>query len=189
MTETKNITIFEPGLLRQALWDSLRKLNPLSIWRNPVMLLVEIGSIITTVSFLAGLFFKSGEPSWFTASVSLWLWLTVIFSNFAESLAEGRGKARAESLRKTRTEVMAKKLKDPKSKEEYELIPSGNLHKGDYILVNSGDIIPGDGEVVEGAALVNESSVTGESAPVVRESGGDRSAVTGGTKVISNQII
>lgn len=189
MTETKNITIFEPGLLRQALWDSLRKLNPLSIWRNPVMLFVEIGSIITTVSFFTNLFFKSGEPSWFTASVSLWLWLTVIFSNFAESLAEGRGKARAESLRKTRTEVMAKKLKDPKSKEEYELIPSGNLHKGDYILVNSGDIIPGDGEVVEGAALVNESAVTGESAPVVRESGGDRSAVTGGTKVISNQII
>jgi len=189
MTETKNVTIFEHGLLRHALWESLKKLNPLSIWRNPVMFLVELGSIITTASLFAGLFFESSEPFWFTASVSLWLWLTVIFSNFAESLAEGRGKARAESLRKTRTEVMAKRLKDPKSKAEYELIPSGNLHKGDYILVESGDIIPGDGEVVEGAALVNESSVTGESAPVVRESGGDRSAVTGGTKVISNQII
>ncbi|MCZ7393237.1 MAG: potassium-transporting ATPase subunit KdpB [Candidatus Methanoperedens sp.] len=189
MTETKNITIFEPELLRQALLDSLKKLNPLSLWRNPVMFLVEIGSIITTISFFAGLFFKSGEPSWFIGTVSLWLWLTVIFSTFAESLAEGRGKARAESLRKTRTEVMAKRLGDPGSKEKYELVPSGNLHKGDYILVEAGEIIPGDGEVVEGAALVNESSVTGESAPVVRESGGDRSAVTGGTKVISNQII
>lgn len=188
-TKTKETTIFEPELLRQAFLDSLRKLNPLSIWRNPVMFLVEIGSIITTVSFFAGLFFNSGEPSWFTGAVSLWLWLTVIFATFAESLAEGRGKARAESLRKTRTEVMAKKLSDPGSKEKYELISSANLHKGDYVLVEAGEMIPGDGEVVEGAALVNESSVTGESAPVVRESGGDRSAVTGGTKVISNQII
>ena len=187
--KTKETTIFEPELLRQALLDSLKKLNPLSLWRNPVMLLVEFGSIITTASFFAGLFFKSGESSWFTGAVSLWLWLTVIFSTFAESLAEGRGKARAESLRKTRTEVMAKRLGDPGSKEKYELISSANLHKGDYILVEAGEIIPGDGEVVEGAALVNESSVTGESAPVVRESGGDRSAVTGGTKVISNQII
>jgi K+-transporting ATPase ATPase B chain len=187
--KTKETTIFEPQLLRQALLDSLKKLNPLSIWRNPVMFLVEIGSIITTVSFFAGLFFKSGEPSWFTGAVSLWLWLTVIFATFAESLAEGRGKARAESLRKTRTEVMAKRLENPATKEKYELISSANLHKGDYVLVEAGEMIPGDGEVVEGAALVNESSVTGESAPVVRESGGDRSAVTGGTKVISNQII
>lgn len=187
--KTKETTIFEPELLRQALLDSLKKLNPLSIWRNPVMFLVEIGSIITTISFLAGLFFKSGEPSWFTGAISLWLWLTVIFSTFAESLAEGRGKARAESLRKTRTEVMAKRLGNPGSKERYELISSANLHKGDYVLVEAGEMIPGDGEVVEGAALVNESSVTGESAPVVRESGGDRSAVTGGTKVISNRII
>ncbi|MCX9081585.1 MAG: potassium-transporting ATPase subunit KdpB [Candidatus Methanoperedens sp.] len=185
----KENTIFKPELLSQALLDSFRKLNPLRIWRNPVMFLVEIGSIITTMGFLAGFFFKTGEPSWFTVSVSLWLWLTVIFSTFAESLAEGRGKARAESLRKTRTEVMAKKLINPESKEKYELISSANLRKGDCALVAAGEIIPGDGEVVEGAALVNESSVTGESAPVVRESGGDRSAVTGGTKVISNQII
>ena len=187
--KTKETTIFEPELLRQALLDSLKKLNPFSIWRNPVMFLVEIGSVITTVSFLAGLIFESSEPSWFTGAVSLWLWLTVIFSTFAESLAEGRGKARAESLRKTRTEVMAKKLADPALKEKYELISSANLHKGDYVLVDAGEMIPGDGEVVEGAALVNEASVTGESAPVVRESGGDRSAVTGGTNVISNQII
>src|SRR4030066_1030005 len=103
----KENTIFKPELLSQALLDSFRKLNPLRIWRNPVMFLVEIGSIITTMGFLAGFFFKTGEPSWFTVSVSLWLWLTVIFSTFAESLAEGRGKARAESLRKTRTEEMA----------------------------------------------------------------------------------
>jgi K+-transporting ATPase ATPase B chain len=185
----KDQTIFEAELLRQALWESFRKLNPLSIWRNPVMLLVEIGSIITTVSFLAGVVLNSGEPSWFTGTVSLWLWLTVIFATFAESLAEGRGKARAESLRKTRTEVMAKRLMDSESKEQYELISSGDLRKGDYVLVGAGEIIPGDGEVVEGAALVNEAAVTGESAPVVRESGGDRSAVTGGTKVISNQLI
>jgi K+-transporting ATPase ATPase B chain len=188
-TKTKNITIFKPELLCRALQESVKKLNPLSLWRTPVMFLVEIGSIITTISFLAGLFYNSGEPSWFTGTVSLWLWLTVIFSTFAESLAEGRGKARAESLRKTRTEVMAKRLINPESKEKYELIPSGKLHKGEYVLVEAGEIIPGDGEVVEGAALVNESSVTGESAPVVRESGGDRSAVTGGTKVISNHII
>jgi K+-transporting ATPase ATPase B chain len=187
--KTKETTIFEPELLRHALLDSLKKLNPLNIWRNPVMFLVEIGSIITTVSFFAGLFFKSDEPSWFTGAVSLWLWLTVIFSTFAESLAEGRGKAPAESRRKTRTEVMAKRLVNPESKEKYELFSSANLHKGDYVLVEAEEMIPGDGEVVEGAALVNESSVTGESAPVVRESGGDRSAVTGGTKVISNQII
>ncbi len=188
-SKPKDQTIFEPELLRQALWESFRKLSPLSIWRNPVMLLVEIGSSITTVSFLAGVVLNSSEPSWFTGMVSLWLWLTVIFATFAESLAEGRGKARAESLRKTRTEVMAKRLEDSASTETYELISSGDLCKGDYVLVEAGEIIPGDGEVVEGAALVNEAAVTGESAPVVRESGGDRSAVTGGTKVIANQLI
>jgi K+-transporting ATPase ATPase B chain len=201
MTKTKNVTVFEPELLRQAMWESLKKLNPLIIWRNPVMFLVELGSIITTISFFVGIFHKSGEPLWFIGTISVWLWLTVIFSTFAESLAEGRGKARAESLRKTRTEVMAKKLDNPALyhlvlndqinllKEKFELISSALLRKGDYVIVETGDTIPGDGEVVEGAALVNESSVTGESAPVVRESGGDRSAVTGGTRVISNQIV
>jgi K+-transporting ATPase ATPase B chain len=189
MSKKKNITLFEPELLREALLDSLKKLNPLNLWRNPVMFTVEIGSIITTAIFFAGLFFKTGEPSWFVGTVSLWLWLTVIFSTFAEALAERRGKARAESLRKTRTEVMAKKLENPESKAKYELISSAKLRKGDYVLVVVGEMIPGDGDVVEGAALVNESAITGESAPVVRESGGDRSAVTGGTKVISNEII
>src|SRR5659263_330544 len=136
--KAKETTIFEPELLRQALLDSLKKLNPISIWRNPVMFLVEIGSIITTISFFAGLFFKTGEPSWFTGTISLWLWLTVIFSTFAESLAEGRGKARAESLRKTRTEVMAKRLENPASKEKYELISSEKLRKGDCVIVGAG---------------------------------------------------
>ncbi len=188
MSRKKTITLFEPELVREALLDSLRYLNPLSLLRNPVMLAVEIGSIITTAIFFAGLIFKTGEPSWFVGILSLWLWLTVIFSTFAQSLAERRGKARAESLRKTRTEVMAKKLEAPGSKK-YELISSAKLRKDDRVLVEAGDMIPGDGEVIEGAALVNESAITGESAPVVRESGGDRSAVTGGTKVISNEII
>lgn len=188
MSRKKTITIFEPEILREALPDSLKKLNPLNLWRNPVMLAVEIGSIITTAIFFVGIFFKTGEPSWFVGTVSLWLWLTVIFSTFAEALAERRGKARAESLRKTRTEVMAKKLEASGSKK-YELISSAKLCKGDYVLVEAGGMIPGDGEVIEGAALVNEAAITGESAPVVRESGGDRSAVTGGTKVISNAII
>ncbi len=188
MTRKKTQTLFEPELLREALPDSLRKLNPINLWRNPVMLAVEIGSIITAAIFFAGLFIKTGEPSWFVGAVSLWLWLTVIFSTFAEALAERRGKARAESLRKTRTEVMAKKLEAPETKK-FELVSSAKLSKGDYVLVEAGEMIPGDGEVIEGAALVNESAITGESAPVVRESGGDRSAVTGGTKVISNKII
>jgi K+-transporting ATPase ATPase B chain len=153
------------------------------------MFLVEIGSVITTISFLVGLFYKTSEPVWFTGLVSFWLWLTVLFAMFAESFAEGRGRARAQSLRKTRTEVMAKKLKKPELGSEYELIPSGKLCKEDFVLAESGDLIPGDGEVIAGAALVDESAVTGESAPVLRESGGDRSAVTGGTKVISNRMI
>jgi K+-transporting ATPase ATPase B chain len=130
-----------------------------------------------------------GEPAWFTGIVSLWLWLTVLFATFAESLAEGRGKARAASMRKTRTEIMAKKLKKPALDGEHELFPSALLRKDDLILVEANDLIAGDGEVIVGAALVNESAVTGESAPVVRESGGDRSAVTGGTQVIANSIV
>ncbi|MGE5892941.1 MAG: potassium-transporting ATPase subunit KdpB [bacterium] len=169
--------------------DSLKKLDPRALWRNPVMLSVEIGSIITTVNFLINLITGKGEPAWFTGIVSAWLWLTVLFATFAESLAEGRGKARAESMKKTRKEIMAKKLKKPELGGEYELVPSTQLRKGDIILVEANDLIAGDGEVVAGAALVNEAAVTGESAPVVRESGGDRSAVTGGTKVISNSIV
>ncbi len=185
----KSKGIFEPKLLREAFKDSYKKLDPRALWRNPVMLSVEIGSIITTINFFIDLISGKGESVWFTGMISIWLWLTVLFATFAESLAERRGKARAESMRKTRTEVTAKKLKKPELGGEYELVPSTQLHKGDFILVETNDLIASDGEVIAGAALVNEAAVTGESAPVVRESGGDRSAVTGGTKVIANSIV
>ncbi len=181
--------IFDPKLMKAAFADSLKKLDPRALWRNPVMLSVEAGSAITTIVFIYNLVTGKGEPAWFTGMVSIWLWLTVIFATFAEALAEGRGKARAESMRKTRTEVVAKKLKKPDPGGAYELIPSAQLRKGDLILVEAKDVIAGDGEVIAGAALVNEAAITGESAPVVRESGGDRSAVTGGTQVIANSIV
>jgi K+-transporting ATPase ATPase B chain len=181
--------VFDPALLWRALKDSFIKLDPRVLWRNPVMFAVEVGSIITTMNFGRSLLAGTGEPAWFSGLVSLWLWLTVLFATFAEAMAEGRGKARAESLRKSRTEVMAKKLKTPELEAEYETVAANRLRKGDIILVEAGDTIPGDGEVIVGAALVDESAVTGESAPVVRESGGDRSAVTGGTRVIANSIV
>lgn len=181
--------MFDPKLMRAAFTDSVKKLNPRFLWRNPVMLSVEVGSVITTVNFLFNVVTGKGEPAWFTGMISAWLWLTVIFSNFAESLAEGRGKARAASLRKTRTEITAKKLKKPELGGKYELVPSTFLRKDDFILVEANDLIASDGEVVAGAALVNEAAITGESAPVIRESGGDRSAVTGGTQVIYNSIV
>jgi potassium-transporting ATPase ATP-binding subunit len=181
--------IFDPKLLRGALVDSFRKLAPRALWRNPVMFAVEVGSVITTGNFCYSLVAGTGEPAWFSGLVSIWLWLTVLFATFAEAVAEGRGKARAESLRKTRTEVMAKKLRKPEPDDSYESVPAHLLRKGDLILVAAGDLVPGDGEVVVGAALVDESAVTGESAPVVREAGGDRSAVTGGTRVIANRIV
>ena len=175
--------------MKPALVESFRKLDPRTLWRNPVMFCVEIASFITLVTFIMSLTGKSTDPVWFTGHVSLWLWLTVIFANFSEALAEGRGKARAASLRKTRTEVKAKRLKRPEFGSDFELVSGNLLRKGDHILVEAHELIAGDGEVVAGAALVNESAVTGESAPVVRESGGDRSAVTGGTTVIANSII
>ncbi|BBJ28478.1 potassium-transporting ATPase subunit KdpB [Athalassotoga saccharophila] len=187
--QSRDNSIFDSKLLKSALKGSFKKLNPFALYSNPVMLAVEIGSIITTLEFAFTLFSHRGSPIWFSGMISLWLWLTVLFSNFAESIAESRGKARAESMRKTRTEVMAKKLKKPSFDSAYDMVPSTKLQKGDLILVEANDLIASDGEVIEGAALVDESAVTGESAPVVREAGGDRSAVTGGTKVISNKII
>ncbi|MBC7961582.1 MAG: potassium-transporting ATPase subunit KdpB [Steroidobacteraceae bacterium] len=180
---------FDKELLKGALLDSLRKLDPRTLWRNPVMLCVEIASIITLVTFAMSLTGANREPAWFTGSVSLWLWLTVIFSTFAEALAEGRGKARAASLRKSRSDVTAKLLEKPEFGGSFTTIDASRLQKGNLILVEAGETIAGDGDVVAGAALVNESAVTGESAPVIRESGGDRSAVTGGTLVIANSII
>ncbi len=183
------ISIFDPGILYPALIESFKKLDPRKLWRNPVMFAVEAASVITLVTFFLSLAGVNREPTWFTGFVSLWLWLTVIFATFAESLAEGRGKARAASLRKSRIEITAKRLERPEFNSKFQTILAADLRREDYILVEANETIAGDGEVVAGAALVNEAAVTGESAPVVRESGGDRSAVTGGTTVIANSII
>jgi len=183
------ISMFDKRIMGPALKDSFKKLDPRELWRNPVMLCVEIASVITLFTFAMSLTGANREPAWFTGLVSVWLWLTVIFATFAEALAEGRGKARAASLRKSRTDVTAKRLKKPLFGSEFEVVPAETLRKDDYILVEAPEMIAGDGDVVAGAALVNEAAVTGESAPVVRESGGDRSAVTGGTEVIANAII
>ncbi|AJE03567.1 potassium-transporting ATPase subunit KdpB [Geobacter pickeringii] len=189
MHKSEPISIFDRRIMRPALVESFRKLDPRQLWRNPVMFCVEIASVITLVTFMMSLTGANREPAWFTGLVSIWLWLTVIFATFAEALAEGRGKARAASLRKTRTEVTAKRLSKPEFGSDCTLVGADQLRKGDCILVEAGELIAGDGDVVAGAALVNEAAVTGESAPVVRESGGDRSAVTGGTTVIANAII
>ena len=181
--------MFNARIMQSALHESFKKLDPRTLWRNPVMFCVEIASVITLVTFVMSLAGMNLDPSWFTGFVSLWLWLTVIFSTFAEALAEGRGKARAASLRKTRTDVQAKRLKKPEFDSRFEMVSATDLRKEDYILVEAHEMIAGDGDVIAGAALVNEAAVTGESAPVVRESGGDRSAVTGGTTVIANSII
>ena len=189
-TKTKKRKLFEPTIVKKALWDSIKKLNPVHQIKNPVMFVVEIGSVLTTLLFFHALLTGKGEASpSFILQISAWLWITVLFANFAESMAEGRGKAQAESLRKTRREVMAKRLSKPDPKAEVTKVASSLLKKGDVVLVEAGDIIPMDGEIIEGVASVNESAVTGESAPVIRESGGDRSAVTGGTTVLSDWLV
>jgi K+-transporting ATPase ATPase B chain len=185
----KKTTLFDPRIIRRALIDSLIKLNPRNQIRNPVMFVVEIGSILTTLLFVRALFVPGSESPWFILHISIWLWATVLFANFAESVAEGRGKAQAEALRGSRKDVQAKKLEKPEKDAKVTVVTSAQLRKDDYILVEAGDIIPGDGEIVVGVASVNESAITGESAPVIRESGGDRSAVTGGTMVLSDWIV
>ena len=174
--------LFEPAIVRRAALDSVLKLDPRRMVKNPVMFVVEVGSAFTLALFFV-------DHSLFTLAVSLWLWFTVIFANFAEAMAEGRGKAQADTLRKARKEVMAKRLKEPRKDAAREEVPSGQLSPGDLVLVEAGDLIPGDGDVVEGVASVDESAVTGESAPVIRESGGDRCAVTGGTRVLSDWLV
>ena len=176
-------------LYQRAILDSFVKLNPRRMVRNPVMFVVEVGSLLTTVLWIQALFGRGEAPAGFIGGVALWLWFTVLFANFSEALAEGRGKAQAEALRKTRQTTQAKKLPHPDRQAKYELVASATLRKGDLFLVETNDILPVDGEIIEGIASVDESAVTGESAPVIRESGGDRSAVTGGTRLLSDWLI
>ncbi len=172
-------SLFEPSIMRRALIEAFVKLDPRHMWRNPVMFVVEIGSVVTTIQFLS-------QPAVFVGSITAWLWATVLFANFAEAVAEGRGKAQADSLRRSRHETAAFVLR-PDGKVEQT--PSAQLRAGDVCVVTAGQVIPGDGDVIEGLATVDESAITGESAPVIRESGGDRSAVTGGTVVLSDRIL
>lgn len=179
-----HLNIFEGALIRRAGADALRKLDPRVVARNPVMFVVEVGSVLSTCFWIRDLFTLSPDIL-FTGQVSLWLWFTVLFANFAEAMAEGRGKAQADTLRRGKTETMAKKI----TGDREELVPAPLLRKDDVVVCIAGDTIPADGDVIEGVASVDESAITGESAPVIRESGGDRSAVTGGTKVLSDRIV
>src|SRR5258708_7098983 len=178
-------SMFEPTIVRRALVDALRKLSPRQMARNPVMFIVEVGSVLTTVLFFQKLSSSSSADNVFTGLVAAWLWFTVLFANFAEAVAEGRGKAQADTLRKTRSETVAR-IRQPDGTITEK--SSNDLLVGDECVVVAGELIPGDGEIIEGIASVDESAITGESAPVIRESGGDRSAVTAGTRVLSDAI-
>jgi potassium-transporting ATPase ATP-binding subunit len=185
-TPRRGASLFSGEIARRAVIDSLVKLDPRVQVRNPVMFVVELGAVICTaiwiIQVFGGTFLAGGQPAWYTVTIAFWLWLTVVFANMAEAFAEGRGRAQAESLRSMRQDTVAK-LRDGTEK------PAAELHKGDVVVVPAGDLIPGDGTVIEGIASVDESAITGESAPVIRESGGDRSAVTGGTRVLSDEIV
>ena len=181
--------MFDRSLLGPAVLDALRKLDPRVQWRNPVMFVVYIGSILTTALWVQALLGQGEAPAWFIFAVAIWLWFTVLFANFAEALAEGRSKAQAASLKGLKQTVEAKRLADAKDRSRLTRVRADRLRKGEIVLVEAGDFIPGDGEVIEGAASVDESAVTGESAPVIRESGGDFSSVTGGTRVLSDWIV
>jgi K+-transporting ATPase ATPase B chain len=176
-------------MLRRAMADSVTRLDPRRMVRNPVMFVVEIGSVMTTALWFQAVAGSGEAPAWFIGSVSLWLWLTVLFANFSEAIAEGRGKAQADALRRARRDTVAKRLREPRRDSGHETVSSTDLLKGDCFLAEAGDTIAADGEVVEGIASVDESAITGESAPVIRESGGDRSAVTGGTRVLSDWLV
>jgi len=178
-------SLFDPAILWPAVGEAFKKLDPRTLWRNPVMFTVEVVSVATTILFVRDLFAGSGAS--FSGQISLWLWFTVLFANFAEAVAEGRGKAQAASLRRTQSQAVAKRLDAADSMQPRE-VPAAQLKIGDIVLVETGDLVPSDGEIIEGIASVDESAITGESAPVIRESGGDRSAVTGGTRVLSDVI-
>jgi potassium-transporting ATPase ATP-binding subunit len=184
MTKEKTVSIWDPNIITRAIGDSFRKLNPITMMKNPVMFVVEVGSVITSLLLIRDIA-KGASDIGFELQITLWLWFTVLFANFAEAMAEGRGKAQADNLRKSRTETTAHQLL-PGGEEI--VVPATRLRKDDVVRVSAGEFIPGDGEIIEGVASVDESAITGESAPVIREAGGDRSAVTGGTRVLSDSI-
>ena len=185
----QTLSMFDPALLWPAVLDAFRKLNPAVQWRNPVMFVVYAGCLLTTALWVQALTGTGEAPAGYILAVTLWLWFTVLFANFAEALAEGRSKAQAASLRGLKRETMAKKVKSAEASADWSSVPATELRKGDLVLVQANDTIPADGEVIEGVASVDESAITGESAPVIREAGGDFSAVTGGTRVLSDWLL
>ena len=184
-----SMSLFDSQILGAALVDSFRKLTPQQQWKNPVMFVVYIGSMLTTLLWVLALDGKGEEPANFILAVSVWLWGTVLFANFAEAVAEGRSKAQAAFLRSAKRDIAAKKLDEPRYGANYSKVSGASLRRGDVVLIEAGDFVPGDGEVIEGVASVDESAITGESAPVIRESGGDFSSVTGGTRVLSDWLV
>ncbi|MDD5580308.1 MAG: potassium-transporting ATPase subunit KdpB [Methylobacter sp.] len=182
-------SLMSPQIFQEAVLDSFRKLTPRQQWKNPVMFVVYIGSLLTTVLWLQALTGEGEAPAGFILAVALWLWFTVLFANFAEAVAEGRSKAQAAFLRSAKRDIAAKKLDEPRYGSNYSKISGSTLRRGDVVLIEAGDFIPGDGDVIEGVASVDESAITGESAPVIRESGGDFSSVTGGTRVLSDWLV
>src|SRR5580704_12704738 len=181
MAEKKSKSLWDAKIIRRALVDAVVKLDPRTMMKNPVMFVVEVGSVVTTL-----LLVREKQSFAFNLQITLWLWFTVLFANFAEAMAEGRGKAQADTLRKARSETVAKRLL---ANGTTETVPSAKLRSGDVVMVSASELVPGDGDVIEGVASVDESAITGESAPVIREAGGDRSAVTGGTRVLSDVIL
>src|ERR1039457_3187994 len=176
--------LFDPEILKRAIKQSFVKLNPVHVAKNPVMFVVEVGAALTTVYVIKDVVTHSGGLL-FGIQIALWLWFTVLFANFAEAMAEARGKAQADALRRSKSDAMAKRVI---AGDKTEIVPASKLRSGDIVIAETGDLIPGDGEVIDGIASVDESVITGESAPVIRESGGDRSAVTGGTRILSDQV-
>ncbi len=188
-TKPVSTSLFDAEILQQAAIDSFLKLTPQQQWKNPVMFVVYLGSLLTTVLWFQALGGQGEEPSGFILAVTIWLWFTVLFANFAEAVAEGRSKAQAAFLRSAKRDITAKKLDEPRYGSNYSKVSGSTLRKGDVVLIEAGDFVPGDGDVIEGVASVDESAITGESAPVIRESGGDFSSVTGGTRVLSDWLV
>src|SRR3989441_3000952 len=185
VAQIRKKSLADSAILTRAILDSFRKLDPRLMVKNPVMFVVEVGAVLTTIQLAWNAFHHAGHFG-FGLQITLWLWFTVLFANFAEAMAEGRGKAQADTLRKARAETQAHRLRSDGS---IEVVVSSKLRSGDVVVVTAGDFIPGDGEVIGGVASVDESAITGESAPVIRESGGDRSSVTGGTRVLSDWLV